>query len=86
VAGGGGRDRRHRARRERRDRRRLAAARDLAPAPGRRTRADYRPLAEQAVEAQARTATDLEQLLPEQWRASASTTERDESDNRQRGG
>lgn len=48
--------------------------------------ADYRPLAEQAVEAQARTATDLEQLLPEQWRASASTTERDESDNRQRGG
>jgi hypothetical protein len=37
------------------------------------------------VEAQARTATALEQLLSEQRRASASAAERDESDNRERG-
>jgi hypothetical protein len=37
------------------------------------------------VEAQARTAAALEQLLSEQRRACASTAERDQSDNRQRG-
>jgi hypothetical protein len=47
--------------------------------------AAYRALTEQAVEAQARTATALEQLLAEQRLGSASTADRDQPDNRQRG-
>ena len=46
--------------------------------------AAYRALTEQAVEAQARTATALEQLLAEQRLGSASTAERDQADHRQR--